>query len=258
MKYNHRLDKVRNHIQQFFANKDVTPLIYHNLVHTEFVVSSAAKIANHYGLDDRDSFIVGTAAWFHDTGYYNGPALRHEERGADLAAAYLSEDGIDPETIEAVRGCIIATHMPQNPKNLLEQIVADADLFHFGTDDFPKKNKLVRKEMEVRLGMEIDKDKWREKTILMMEKHTYHTDYCRTTLTPTKEKNIAKLKEKAEKAIETKEVEIAAEPVKEHHHEGKSEGKSEAKKDKSDRPDKGIETMFRISFQQPPATERYG
>src|SRR6478752_925493 len=103
MKYNHRLDKVRNHIQQFFANKDITPLIYHNLAHTEFVVSSAAKIASHYGLDDRDSFIVGAAAWFHDAGYYSGPALHHEERGANLAAEYLTHEGIEPETIEAVK-----------------------------------------------------------------------------------------------------------------------------------------------------------
>ena len=42
------------------------------------------QIADHYQLNERDFFIVTTAAWFHDIGYLNG-AENHEEKGAEMA-----------------------------------------------------------------------------------------------------------------------------------------------------------------------------
>ena len=245
MNYNHRLDKVRHHVKQFFGNKDIAQLIYHNLTHTESVVVHATQIASHYNLDERENFIVGAAAWFHDTGYQDGIAMDHEERGAMLAAAFLSEDGIPQDIIEEVKGCILATVLPQNPKNLLQQIVCDADLFHFGTEDFPERNKLMRKESEQRSGKKIDKAKWRKSTIQLLESHTFQTDYCRNLLDTQKKKNLDKLREKdmeesgAEEAVVAKDsASIEKLPLAEFE---------EHKKQKSDRPDKGIETMFRIS-----------
>ena len=245
MNYNHRLDKVRHHVKQFFGNKDIAQLIYHNLTHTESVVVHATQIASHYNLDERENFIVGAAAWFHDTGYQDGIAMDHEERGAMLAAAFLSEDGIPQDIIDEVKGCILATVLPQNPKNLLQQIVCDADLFHFGTEDFPERNKLMRKESEQRSGKKIDKAKWRKSTIQLLESHTFQTDYCRNLLDKQKKKNLDKLREKdmeesgAEEAVVAKDsASIEKLPLAEFE---------EHKKQKSDRPDKGIETMFRIS-----------
>ena len=245
MNYNHRLDKVRHHVKQFFGAKDISQLIYHNLIHTESVVAHAAQIADHYKLNERETFIVGAAAWFHDTGYQDGIAMDHEQRGATFASAFLEEDGISQDIIEEVKGCILATVLPQSPKNLLQQIVCDADLFHFGTEDFPERNKLMRKEFEQRYGKKIEKSKWRKSTIQLLESHTFQTDYCRDLLNKQKKKNLEKLKEKDMEDDRTDENEVVKHSA--------SVDKlpvsvtDEAKKQKSDRPDKGIETMFRIS-----------
>lgn len=250
MNYNHRLDKVRHHVNQFLGNKEISQLIYHNLEHTESVVSHAAQIADHYHLDERDSFIVGAAAWFHDTGYYSGEASGHEQRGADLAAEFLMEDGIKEDVINEIRGCILATVVPQKPQNLLQQIVCDADLFHFGTKDFTERNKLMRKEFEQRKGEKIDKTKWRKNTIKLMESHMFQTDYCQELLNPQKAKNLEKLKAKDAETIEEEEIINApillpqATAVQEVY---SLPEMAEIKKQKSDRPEKGIETMFRIS-----------
>lgn len=247
MNYNHRLDKVRQHVHHFFGTKALAQLSYHNLIHTEAVVANAVKIANHYRLEDKETFIVVTSAWFHDAGYSTGEAVGHEKRGAELAAEFLRSEGIDEDVIDEVEGCILATVWPQNPTTFLQQIVCDADLFHLGTPEFGDWNKLVRKEAEQRLGKKIDKAEWRKSTIKLLESHTYQTDYCRDLLDKQKRKNLEKLREKDQEAEEIS-AEVAPIPVEKLMEEKATFPEiAEGKKQKNDRPDKGIETMFRIS-----------
>src|SRR6188474_236299 len=86
--------------------------------------------------------------------------------------------------------------MPQRPASLVDQILCDADLFHFGTDDFAERNKLMRKEAESRLGQKISKSDWRKSTIVFMEAHHFQTDYCRNLLGDKKKQNLKVLKQK--------------------------------------------------------------
>ena len=243
MNYTQLLEQVKKHVVLFFKTKGDQKFVYHNLSHTEAVVSNAAKIAGYYQLGEKETFIVITAAWFHDTGYFTGDPLDHETRGADIAAAFLKGIGVDDETTEAVRQCIIATRMPQSPKNLLEQIVCDADLYHFGTDHFAERNKLMRKEAEWRLGKKISKDEWRRSTALFMGAHEYHTDYSRNLLQDKKNKNLNALNGKEG----IKEVKKTAPVLDTLAIQNLQAGVAAGKKQKNDRPERGIETMFRIS-----------
>jgi hypothetical protein len=45
-------------------------------------VNAAIQIANHYQLDDVGFFVVVTAAWFHDMGYFSGGPNGHELQGS--------------------------------------------------------------------------------------------------------------------------------------------------------------------------------
>lgn len=278
MNYLDILDQVRAHVAALFHAKKDDKLIYHNLQHTEHVVKAVVKIANHYQLNDQDFFIVSTAAWFHDTGYLTS-FEEHEARGADSAKEFLEAKGVEPAVIELVVKCILATKMPQHPVSLLEQIVCDADLFHLGGDSFKERNKLMRKEVEAYFGKHVDKNEWRIKTIALFEAHHYHTDYCQDLLTAKKLLNLQELKDKLDtvadhQAQELKKSEKKAEKEKEREEEeaqqsrensdrkdekrlekkqeeqtlmAAKEEKAEIKKKKSDRPEKGIETMFRIT-----------
>ena len=44
-----------------------------------------------------------------------------------------------------ITGNIMATKIPRNPKNLLQQIICDADTYHLGTKDFKETNKKITK-----------------------------------------------------------------------------------------------------------------
>jgi predicted metal-dependent HD superfamily phosphohydrolase len=261
----------RKAVAIFRANAD-SGYVYHNLGHTESVVGRATEIAQHYQLNERDLFIVIIAAWFHDIGYFNGGKEGHEIRSAVMAEDFLGENQVSDEAlIDAVKSCILATITPQNPNSLPEQIVCDADLFHLGTDEFFERNKLVHKEAEITAGKEIGKKEWRRNTIHLLENHHYFTDYCRSLLNEKKQYNLEKLiKKEADKKKDnhTKEHEypntshFEEQPEnknpesKEHVENYNSAGQGQTKKSdfeqagkpkKKKSPEKGIDTLFKIT-----------
>jgi predicted metal-dependent HD superfamily phosphohydrolase len=247
MNYYTLLDEIKQYVTTYFHTHSNDKLIYHNLAHTENVVNAAIEIANHYRLSDPDYFVVVTAAWFHDIGYYTDPS-RHEEKGAEEAAAFLKRQGIDDTTIQTVGNCIRATRLPQSPETLLEKIVADADLFHLGTSRFTETNKTMRKEFIALHNIDVSKEEWRIKTVRLLESHHYHTDYAQLLLNDAKAKHLEKLKEKlAEKSPEIKTVPIQAPVVKPKVKPLIPDDDGLDKAKRKNRPERGIETMFRIT-----------
>lgn len=228
MHYREILDQLKTHVATLFHSNTDERFIYHNLEHTEQVVENVIKIANHYQLSEKDFFIVVAASWFHDIGYLYDCG-RHEAKGVDLAASFLEDRNVDKDVIEQVKGCILATMMPQKPVGLLQQIVCDADLFHLGSDSFKERNRLMRSEVEAFSTHKIDKKEWNSKTIGLFKNHHYHTQYCQTLLNAKKAKNLAELEDKL---LKQPTVDIIKKDI----------------KDKKDtRPERGVETMFRIT-----------
>lgn len=245
MDYNSLLKKVERYSTESFDHTELGRLSYHNLEHTEAVASYARQIANHYQLNERDYFVVVAAAWLHDLGYSIERA-NHETEGAGAAAIFLANLGIPGPDIDAIRGCILATRLPQDPHNLLEEIVCDADLYHIGTSHFSERNKLMRKETEEIDQRKISKDEWRANTINFLETHTYRTEYARLLLNDQKQKNLEELKSKSEskfqQSLRPTEPLTVSVPATEHKQQD-----AKPPKIKSDRPERGIDTMFRIS-----------
>lgn len=246
------IDAAQQYVTAQYQDHPHPNLVYHNLEHTRQVVAAAAQISAHYRLQDTDLLVVYIAAWFHDLGYLLGASATHEETGASLARNFLNEQKVPLNVQEQVTGCIMATKMPQEPHNLLEEIVCDADLFNFGTKEFKKRTKVLHQEIELTHGKEIPGAAWTEGTLKLLTQHHYHTAYCQALLQEQKEENIAWLKKRLEKQEEKAE-------KKAEKQEDKKEEKAEEKeknKIKVDKPEKkgkepkagrGVETMFRTT-----------
>jgi predicted metal-dependent HD superfamily phosphohydrolase len=243
MKFQQALEDVKQYVLSYFELHRDLELTYHDVDHTREVVIQATRLANHYQLNDEDFFIVIAAGWFHDTGYFTDKA-NHEVKSVELADSFLKDLKISDNIIEKIRGCILATKMPQKPNGLLEEILCDADLFHLGTDKFEGNNKQLRKEIETVKHIEIDKQQWRQKNIELLESHHYFTDYAKLLLTDQQEKNLLKLKNKQEAVLAD---ELTEKPLEERPKPDPTLVEKPAKKSKGDKPEKGIETMFRIT-----------
>jgi predicted metal-dependent HD superfamily phosphohydrolase len=253
MKFQHLLEEVKKYVTAYFdANQD-PELIYHDLNHTKDVVAAATKIANHYQLSDEDFFAVVAASWFHDTGYFTDKA-DHEAKSIAIAEHELKQLKVEQTVIDKIRGCILATEMPQKPVGLLQEIICDADLYHLGTEDFKERSKLVRQEMETVRHITIDKEEWRAGSIRLLQSHRYFTDYCRLLLGDQQQKNLDKLlekqadtKDKKPAMINTEGIAATIEGGEVTHDDEKTDIEKHGKKHKNDKPERGIETMFRIS-----------
>ena len=204
--------------------------LYHNLRHTQRVVTHTTELAEHYKLQENEKEVLVLAAWFHDTGYTKGVA-EHEGKGCELCTEFLKNKNYPDSKIETVSRLIMATNRYHDPKDLSEQIIRDADASHLGQKSYPETSELLRQEL-ARLGvMEFTPSEWRTENIkLFRTEHHFYTDYAKEKWQGRKEKNLQKIikAQKEEKKLIKKE--------------------SLKAQLKSESPDRGIQTMFRVQL----------
>ena len=222
------LQKASDYVLQRFeasgqANSGAS--IYHNLKHTQETVDAAEKIAEGMGLSGPETTMVLVACWFHDVGY-NESAEEHEQKSADIAEAFLKDQGADRETLETVRGCILATKIPQKPQTLLQQIVCDADLSHLGSESYREKSRLLQKEFEQN-GKRYTGSEWLRLNIDFFRSHEYFTPFAREIYNPKKSENLIRLYEELTKK--------------------KTNGKTGKKEGKNDR-NRGVERNMEVYY----------
>ncbi len=184
------LNHIISHVRFLYELKHTETLSYHNLDHTQQVVTRCAEISNHYHLDDEQSFILQTAAWFHDVGHLYGFAKGHEEVSALKMKDYLIQSGHDvyASVLRAIDSAILATSLQRKPETFVEKIICDADTYHFGTPQFKLTDQLLRKEMELRLHKKFPH--WYHDTLALLKGHQFHTSYCQEKLNEGKKVNI--------------------------------------------------------------------
>lgn len=209
---------------------------YHSAEHTRDVVNAALEIAEQTGITGEDREVLELAAWFHDLGYRE-VVENHEEVSATIALDFLSSRKYDNLKAARVVGCIMATKMPQSPKDHVEATLCDADLLHLATDDYFNKADLLHKEMEKVNGKEIPEEAWLESNKKFITRHSYFTDYAREKYGKKQKENLKRVKKKLKKMkrkyAEASELEAKVEKLKE--------------KVKKITPTRGIETMFRLT-----------
>ena len=172
-------------------SKAVCELCYHNIHHTRRVVENVTFLAKNEGLEEREITILQTIAWFHDLGY-SVSYDEHEDASIAIAISYLRNESIDETFIDMVVNGINATRVPQEPKNDLDRIIADADLFDLGTDEYFSLSEKLFAEWDdcIKPGEAI---KMWKISLDFLQGHSYFTQYGEEVLEPKKQANIQEL-----------------------------------------------------------------
>ena len=235
------LSKVKEYIGNTFREKGSSNSFYHNFTHTAEVAKVAEEIANAIGIDEKDKEALLIASWFHDVGHTRC-CDGHEDIGIEMATKFLKENNYPDEGIEKVVSLINATRMPRNPKNMLEEIICDADLHHLGTNNFEVKGNLFRNEIESLSGCKISEEEWLKNNLKFFNQHNFFTDYAKERFETQKNINYIKIEKQLKKVNKKMEEESKY---------GLEDIKKEKKKDKEKDGEKikdagrSIETMFR-------------
>ncbi|MET4080337.1 HD superfamily phosphodiesterase [Pedobacter sp. UYP30] len=250
MDYNQLLHEVKIYVTNYYETHNDPKLTYHDFGHTENVVNAATQIGSHHQLKEQDMFMLVTAAYFHDIGYFDDPKT-HEEIGARMAKDFLTEKKVPLEMIAQVQALINSTKMPQAPHTNLEEMLCDADLFHLGLKDFAEKSKKIHAEVAQLVNLNLSKKEWREKDIAFLQSHHFHTGYVKKLLQRQKQKNLDKL----EKKVAAKHSKKEDKPLEVVNEESSENEKSPPKifdvqnieQSKKKGVAKGVETLFRIT-----------
>ncbi|PID58968.1 MAG: HD family phosphohydrolase [Ignavibacteriae bacterium] len=236
---NQILLKVKNYILDYYKKYIPAENIYHNIYHIQQTVEYVMQIGKHCNISDEDMELLLIAAWFHDTGY-TSTREGHENKSIKIAKKYLTNINYPSEKINKVCNLISVTEIPQKPKNLLEEIICDADLAHLGTKDFFDQTELLRLEFEKKEKREITDFEWLKLNIDFLTSSKFFTNYAKSEFEPTKMKNILKLQKKYKKKVESrKNQKTRKEKI------DIEKKKLSAKSVQAKKSDRGIETMFR-------------
>jgi len=183
-------------LQEFILEKlerELPPhLYYHNVKHTVDVVTEVELIGWTEDCSDEEILLLKTAGLFHDAGHtvtYDG----HEHAGTELARTLLPEYGYSQAQIDRICDIIMATKMPPQPKDLLQEIICDADLDYLGRSDMiPVSNTLYKELKELnKIGTLND---WNKLQVKFISVHQYFTKTARSLREVNKQIQIDRIK----------------------------------------------------------------
>lgn len=215
-------------------------LLYHSLEHTRKVAARANEIAAHYELTDKDIIVLNVAAWFHDIGHLFSAPADHEQKSVEMMKEWMADKGEYSDSATEIEQTILATKLSTEPRSLVQEIIKDADTYHFGTPQFKKNDKLLRKEMALR-KMDSNTMDWRKNTLMLLEAHKFYTSYCKELLDKEKRANIENMKRKIEEKSQLNTSDVIL----------PEEDKKDKRKDNIPKQSgfmtKGIQTMLRLT-----------
>jgi adenylate cyclase len=166
-------------------------LYYHNVKHTVDVVTEVELIGWAEGLNEEEILLLKIAALFHDAGHIVD-YKHHEHHGTLLAKQILPRYNIPASKIEIICRLIMATKLPPNPQDKLEEVICDSDLDYLGRTDFiPVSNSLYRELNERQ--MVGSWQEWNEMQLGFIKKHQYFTNTAQKLREVNKQQQIERL-----------------------------------------------------------------
>ena len=193
------LTLVEAHVRELYSN--ISPVFhYHSLEHTLTVVHATREIGQHESLTEHEQLIAETAAWFHDVGYARSN-VRHEELSSFRSTLVLTRMGVSFDDMELIEGCILVTQLGSEPKNQMQDVLCDADMYHLTMDDFWLWSGRLRREWQETQGLKMTNAEWTLNNIRFMGSVKMRTGYGQNVLLPRIQANIIKLEEMLESGL---------------------------------------------------------
>ena len=223
--------------------KTSNPAMYfHNWDHTLNVFQATTEISsNTEGITERELELMQIAALFHDVTTCEDHK-GHEKTSATFASGVLKEKQLPQEEIDFITRLILSTNLKHEPADIYESIIKDADLSHLRKDSYITRP-FINLFKEINTLKKLTPQEWINECISFFEENNFFTPYALENFNKGKEKNKARLIELSGMGIENSdELEEQTSKFK------KKKANGKAKKNNKTKPDKGVETMFRIEL----------
>ena len=169
-------------------------LTYHGLHHTLDVLYITEELCYKERVSPYQALLLKTAALFHDSGF-TIDNRNHEELGCRIARKHLPRFDFSDQAIEIICGMIMATKIPQTPRNKLEKIICDADLDYLGRDDFYDVGNTLFEELKMHNVLQTEAA-WNKLQVSFLENHNFWTPTNKQRRAPIKGRYLRELRKR--------------------------------------------------------------
>ena len=185
--------KLKKEVLVILNDKLPKDLYYHGINHTLDALKACEVYLVEEKVNEENAYLLRIGVLMHDIGF-TVSIEEHELRGVELAQELMKKNNFDQNDVDLVKELIMATQVPQNPKNHLEEIICDVDLDYLGRSDFYAISEQLFKEL-VAYGNITSREEWNKTQIKFLETHKYQTVFARKNRQPQKELRILELKD---------------------------------------------------------------
>lgn len=186
------MDKASGHLEGFFRKHIKDEYVFHEIQHTRQVVDAVEELCEPMDIPGDKRLLLKFAAWFHDTGYSEGPE-GHEQRSASYAREFMAGAGFTEGDMAFVERCIQATNTDSSPSNEYEMLLRDADLSHLGKANYWERCSRIRQELALTCDKIMSEAEWVSFEIDFLTRHSYFTEAARTLYGEGKARHLQQL-----------------------------------------------------------------
>ncbi|RZJ30952.1 MAG: DUF2179 domain-containing protein [Flavobacterium sp.] len=197
-----QFEKLQDFVLHGLAEGLPSHITYHDVEHTKNVMAAAEKLAKLENITGDDLTLVRTAALLHDYGFLKSH-VEHERTSCEMARKLLPGYDYSDRQIELVCEMILATRLPQSPKNHLAEVLCDADLYYLGTPDYEKYAEQLFGEFKAN-GTVTSETEWIARQNNFLKTHTYFTASAKAQLESAKQSNLDALQNRKSHAVQHK------------------------------------------------------
>lgn len=186
-------DNLRTHIINQLKSLLPDYLSYHDLPHTLDVEKAVIRYANLEGVSEENKLLLKTAALFHDAGFilqYH----KNEDIAIGMIRSTLPRYGFSSKQIEKIAEIINSTKRSVEPKNLLEEIMCDADHDYIGRPEYHIVATKLRNELAVNNETFNEKEWVLFQLEFLENQHKYYTETANNIRLNSKNSRINELK----------------------------------------------------------------
>ncbi len=233
------LDKVQDYAVRQFSRLSPPETSLYTLQHTQQLVARTEAIGKASGLQEDELKLALLAAWLHDLSYI----LPKTPDEPSMVQAFFQvagySNGSTAPMADKVARCIAASHYPQRPQDILEEVFCDAVASFTATTDY-----FLQVARQISSGAEkcsAEDFAWLKEQRALLKKHSFFTRYAKQNFVAAKEEALKLLKKKCLEFSEDNE------ELQTLWQENKNL-RRQLNKERDQKVSKGIETMFRTTI----------
>jgi uncharacterized protein len=186
--------KAKYFILDKLASELPPQLSYHSVDHILDVYSACEMLAKAENIEGAELELLLTAALYHDSGFLV-QSTDHEKISCEIVQTHLPGFDYSAEQVDMICGMIMATRLPQSPKNKLEEMLCDADLDYLGRDDFFVIGNKLFSEFRI-TGIVTSEQEWNQVQLDFLESHRYFTPTANKLRKQKKDDHLSEIRSK--------------------------------------------------------------